>query len=943
MNPREAHLLSPYRPPTSYPVSLNPDEAEAWLNGYFALWHPAALAPLTRPPQSSSTYDHDTPNEGFLYAVAAGPQLYQPDDWPDRVRERGAVWFTATADRAETLGRCLEGLRTDGRPEALLAAPPEIVRLFAALGFGYLLVESLFDAMDHEHLLDAEGFWADVQAAIQALTSPETQPTIRDHLKAAAQKLDVARQSLNSNPIRIFDLALLVRDKLSTNWPGSLKAGLPVNVLASGEVLETLRDHSPERFAELQSRFAPGLPSTVTLCCGAYRERDDALLPLESQMWNLQKARAVVRQIFETEAEIYARQCSALHPHLPSWLLHVGFKNAVVVTFDGSLAPTRNAAVLSWPAPDGKSMDCYSREPLNASDPLTFFNLVYHLHQAITQDSTPAIGFKHTGDPAAVGYAELIDLAELGDVVGEWSSLARFLGEHHYGDYMGSTTADDYFADALDDRVSVQHRREPISGFARHARLRRKLDSAFALAALHRSLSPIAEDDAGLLAKLDRAEDEIETRGPDTESPLAEASESDVEVVEGAFARKLADRIQVRAAEGQPGYLVFNPCNFTRRVALELDDFGGPIPVADPVKAAEFSGRSARLVVEVPSLGFAWFPRPSGGVAPPKPRLKTAEGAIVRNEFIEAEFDPSTGALRAFRDLRLRTNRLGMQMIFNPGSKTRAKSIAVTNAGTALGEVVCEGEILDEQDAVLATFRNRMRAWVGRPALELRIEIDPKHTPTGYPWHAYYAARFACRDDRAAVFRGVNGANLQSTYTRPVSPDYLEFRLGSERSFLFTGGLPFIQKHGTRMADVVLVCEGEQARTFDLLLACDRDYPMQTAAGWTAPAPLVATTKGPPHIGPSGWLGHVDLPSLLLTQLRPATATGEGMTKAVTARLLECAGFGGASEIRFARDPARALLVDGEGRDLHPISMVEGGIPVDFSANEAFRIRAEWA
>src|SRR5581483_2655779 len=59
MNFAEAHLLSPYRPPTSYPVSLNPDEAAAWLGGYFALWHPAALARVGRPPVASSSYDHD--------------------------------------------------------------------------------------------------------------------------------------------------------------------------------------------------------------------------------------------------------------------------------------------------------------------------------------------------------------------------------------------------------------------------------------------------------------------------------------------------------------------------------------------------------------------------------------------------------------------------------------------------------------------------------------------------------------------------------------------------------------------------------------------------------------------------------------------------------------------------------------------------------------------
>jgi hypothetical protein len=230
---------------------------------------------------------------------------------------------------------------------------------------------------------------------------------------------------------------------------------------------------------------------------------------------------------------------------------------------------------------------------------------------------------------------------------------------------------------------------------------------------------------------------------------------------------------------------------------------------------------------------------------------------------------------------------------------------------------------------------------MARPALELKIELEPQHLPTGYPWHAYYGARFAWRDERAVLFRGVNGANAQSTYTRPVSPEYLEARVGNERTFLFTGGLPFLQKHGSRMVDLVLIPEGETGRSFEVLLACDRDYPMQTASGWIAPAPVVITTKGPPPVGRSGWLGHVDLPSLLMTQLKP-DRPGEGMSRAVSMRLIECAGFGGSSEIRFARDVARADLIDGEGKPLQELTIVNGAIPIDFSAGETVRLRAEW-
>ncbi|HVK16987.1 MAG TPA: hypothetical protein VM533_08560, partial [Fimbriiglobus sp.] len=515
MTTAEAYLLSPYRPPTSYPVSLNADEAAAWLSGYFALWHPAVLARIGKPPVPSSSYDHDQPGEGNVYAVPEGPHLYQPDDWPDRVKEAKAISFRATTDRRETLANLRQALRDAGDESPLPDVSDDVARSFAGLGYGYLLVDTLFEASDHDRLLDAEGFWADVSAAVQALTSPDTAGEAMTHLRAAAEKLRAARESLNSNAIHLLDWAVLDRAKLDAPWPASLHGGLPLTLLASAELLEQMAADYPERFAELKAKFLPDLPSAVDLACGSYREREDALLPVESQMWNLARARKAVRDLFGVEAEVYGRIRSANHPQLPAWLQHCGYQKAVVVSFDGAMSPARNAAVVNWPSPDGKSIDGFAREPQSASDPATFFNLAYTLHQAMTQDSTPTVALAHKGDPAALGYDELIALSELGDVVGAWTGLGRYLSEHHYGEYLGAATADDFFADYLDERVTNLHRPDAVSGFAQHLRLRRRLDAAYALAALHRSLTPILPDEHEALKRLDELEDAIETRGAD--------------------------------------------------------------------------------------------------------------------------------------------------------------------------------------------------------------------------------------------------------------------------------------------------------------------------------------------------------------------------------------------------------------------------------------------
>ncbi len=932
-----AFLLSPYRPPTAYPVSLNPDEAAAWLNGYFALWHPAIVLRIGRPPNPASSYDHDQPSEGAIYVVAEGPHVYQPDDWADRVRNANAISFKSTADRAATLDALREALSSPNEPSAPIEISDDLIRAFAGVGFGYIVVDTLFDAMEHDKLLDADGFWADVTAAAKAIGTSDDP---LGHLRSAAEKLRSARESLNSNPVSILDWAVLDAAKLDAPWPESLTKNLPMTVLASADLLNKQAADFPARFAELKAKFVPNLPSSVDLCCGAFREREDALMPPESQWWNLAAARKFIRSQFGIEAEVYGRKRSAYHPQLPAYLLHAGFRKALLISMDGALIPSRSSSLVNWPSPDGKTVDAYSREPLSAADPLTFFNLGHTLHKAMSGDSMPNLAFAHKGDPAAVGYAELLAISGLAPVFGEFAGLTKFLADNHYGEYLGAATADDFFTDYLDDRVTVLRRPDAVSGFARHLRSRRRLDSAYTLAALHRTLTPPSADEIEDLLKLDALETAVETRGAD----VANVDDSEVSLValETSFAKRLADRIQTRSDAGKPGLMVFNPCAFTRRVALELPDFPGPIPVVDPIKAAQFDGKLARLVVEVPALGFAWIPRTSPpGTAAPKARIKTAEGVTVRNEFFEAEIDPVTGGLRAFRDLRTRINRLGMYPVFNPGSKSVAKSVTVTVCGAALGEIVAEGQLLDEHNAVLANFKHRIRAWVGRPALEMSLEFDVVHQPTGYPWHAFYGLRFGWRDERAALFRGVNGSSAITTYTRPVSPDFLEIRLAKERTFVFTGGLPFLQRHGTRMADAILIPECEEGRKFELLLAMDRDYPMPTAFGWASPSPVVATEKGPPPMGTSGWLGHLDLPSLLMTSLRPCDPT-EGMGRAVAARFIETAGFGGTADLRFAKDVAHAGTIDGEGQALQTLTVADGGVPLEFSANESFRVRAEW-
>src|ERR1051325_5828123 len=151
----EPILLNPYRFPAKTSLMLSNDDVASFLNGYTALWHPLVTALATRLPRVDSSYDHEQPAAGRIFAVADNPPLLLPDGWKDRGRAAGAIAFRATPDRQATLENLRVAMReaeADGRVTSssitgLSDLPPADFQTHFGIGLGYLVVEALFEAM----------------------------------------------------------------------------------------------------------------------------------------------------------------------------------------------------------------------------------------------------------------------------------------------------------------------------------------------------------------------------------------------------------------------------------------------------------------------------------------------------------------------------------------------------------------------------------------------------------------------------------------------------------------------------------------------------------------------------------------------------------------------------------------------------------------------------
>jgi hypothetical protein len=938
MNPRECILLSPYRLPAQHALTLADEDMAAWLHSYSALWHPAALWQATAPPRVESAYDHEKPRPGCVYAMPASPPSLLPDDWHVQAAAAGAAIFRSGPDRPATLANLLAALnqpestaKTDNDDLTRLAnLSDEVVAPFLALGLGYLLLATLSEAMEHENLLHSNEFWMDVQCAIAAsadlpppfATPPETTdptsagwPPYLRHLQSAATRLLAARETLYPVAIHLLDIAVLDGDRMENPWPASWKYGQPINVIASASALEKLQRGHGDHLAALQERLQA---DKAEVCGGDYLQREDAVLPLESQWWNLRKGTALTKEILGADVKVFARTRFGAHPQLPTWLNQFGITRALLLPSAEPGMPAYNSPVVSWSTPDGRQLECFVRKPLATDSVDAFFNLGHWLFKTTREDHTATLAFLHGKNAALPWFGDLLELARFGPVTGRWTTFSRFFSDGSAGEYVGPLVPDDFHFDYLSERTPQEAAGEqatpvcihptaiPVSGFASHLRRRRRLDSCWTVAALYRGLTGRSEL-AAQERLLEEVEAKIETAA--ASNPPAETA-AQLSQLENQIAGALAERLQTRAPEKQPGYLLLNPCAFTRRVALELDAVGLPPRVVDPVKACQKDGNKLYVVAEIPPLGFAWIPQAGPPGSPASPiRMRLADERCVRNEFFEAEIDPATGGLRAIRDHKTLLNRIAQRLVFRPGSTMKATRVTTTSTGPALGEIVTEGTLNGAQGQVLAKFRQRFRAWLGRPILDLRIELYPEQPPAGYGWHAYYGAQFAWRDERTLLLRGVNGMGYVTTHLRPQTPDYLELRVARHNTVLFPGGLPFHQREGGRMLEIILVPPGETAQVFDLAIGLDREQPMQTALGLASPTLIVPTTKGPPHIGAKGWLFQLDAPNIALTSLRPSS-----VPDALIARVLECSGISTPAELRCVRDPFRVTLVDGKGQ-----------------------------
>lgn len=1030
MSYQQVVVLIPSHSLEDFPTDLGEKPAESLLNAFSVAFHPSLVAVTGLMPGWHRADEPTTATDGSLIIVPTACDDQIPPGWIQLAEEQGAVVVSGVHDRAEMLYAALAGLRQpgpnagaksgeklgqadetagshhvtsdhtgsdgaemstvseraeDGSIEDRVSCTgglgpdeisPEIVADFHALGTCWILMELLTRHMHHFSSYDEVFFEKTLVAAARDAVQGDADG-VETSLRASFELLLEARERFFPVDCYLLDLCLTAPDMAGDKLHALLNEEIPVNYLLRAIDAQQIAESEPETIRLLKKAWDDG---RADVAGGDFQELAAPLVPLESSILDLQRGRAVFRDLFQREPTTWGRRRYGLSSMLPQLLQKSGFYSGLHFLLDDGIYPDREQSRMRWEGCDSSSVDAYSRIPLAADSATTWLRFPERMAETMESDHVAALALARWPETRCVFFQDLRRIQKYAPVLGRFVTFEEYFlhTDDHGGGWHHDTKEylSPFFVQAVARREA-----QPITRFRNHVHRVAQFETAAWYSSLADALvgKPVDDQSAATLLT------ELEKAGPDLyESSDADADQMIVDT-ESALnqyrtgAEQRLSKVIMHGAESGSGWLCLNPLSFSRRVVVNLDDASGTPAVEGPVKSVQFDGDRKQALVEIPAAGFAWIP--DGDSSSDDSKGLLAEGLRLQNEFFEAYVNESTGGLQRLKNHGRSPNRLSQQLAFRFSreltvrqqvddeiveektfySEMRCHDVQVTCSGPSCGEIVSTGELIDPStQAVLSGFRQTFRVWRGRPLLEIEIElVDVQKKPEGDPWGCFYGSRFAWNDSTAAISHSVYGAAQPIVMQRIETLDYIEFASDSSRTTILPMGLPFHRKTGPRMIDSLLVSEGETERKFRFAIAVDQNYPMQVARDLLSPVIPIRTQSGPPRAGRTGWFYHIDSSSVQVTRIlglmsEPLTVddldddTGDGHSSfdrrpveltrpeppagtGFGLRLQETEGQYQSCRVEIFRTPVSARLRDFRGHTIAEASIDGDAVKVDLT------------
>jgi alpha-mannosidase len=941
------------------PASVSEDLARSVWCAVTAIWHPSLLARSRELPRIESIESPTSPGPREVRIIAGDSGDRLPSGYRTQAEDAGAACLESGTDRADLIGRIQVRIGVSGATDFVETEPMTATSAdFLALGTARWMLRDLTTGMGHSEGIDRESFWRELAAGAHAWQLGDCQAAT-SRLRAGFELLTQARERFYPVDAYLLDLCLL-----DPSMPGGVLAEplatpVPLTFVAPARAIEVQAELDPHRISALRQAIADGW---ADIAGGTYFEAEDALLPLESILWQFARGGDVYRaHLEERSVESFARRRFGLFVQLPQVAKRFGIRYALHMSFDAGRFPLRPETKRLWEGPEGSSLESLLRPPVAADRPSQGWRLPWRLAATMRDDHVAAVPVVRWPSPVAPWFQDLRRVGTYSPVLGRWTTLNDFF---HLTDrpYETFRPDPDAYATPYLAQAVARGDGEPISWLARHRRLRARLDAtrvyqafACAIAAPAAGATGPAEGLPADLPSPESIEEHVELR-------RAEEADGELDRARPAWAAALTGLIigtRTAASERRRGYLVINPLGLPRRAAVLLPDAAQDLRPGGPLRAAQLTDQGVYAVVELPPFGFAWVPADSDPQRPPAPSgALSARDRELRNESIALEVDAATGGLRSVAAVNEPSPRLGQQLVVHGlvdaagkpvASQMRRERFDVDFGGPALVQATSTGRIVDPGRGIpLAAFEQRYRLWTGRPILEVRITLTDldaawlEQAARSDPWATYLACRWAWPDANSMLRRTVLWNPELTEIDLPETPDALDITTRTQRTAILVGGLSYHRKPSGRMLDTLLLAGRETCRSFTVGVVLDLEYPFQAAQDFVTPPDVVATDDGPPALGVAGWLARIDRQNVAISRVEFAENAGDRGWGLVF-HLLETAGQSGRCRLRLFRNPSWARQVDFLGETIIDLSVDGDGVQVDLTPHELARVEVTLA
>lgn len=393
-----------------FPTWLDEDAADDLLTAWTAAWHPRLIAAVGRRPEWASADFTPSDLAGAIGIV------------PESVEERFAAHVDASALDAAEWVRGVRGrdaiasaAATAGRTPPAAAAEP-LVADFHALGFAWLLADLLARRMRSEMDLASSGFDEAVVNAAQAAVAGDLEMA-RSRLAECFGALEASRSHYYPVDVWLLDTVLLAPSTLGAALDQELDSPVPLGIVATGEVVETLAVTNPAALAKLRTRLEQ---RTLAAVGGRFAARPLDLCTPQEIGADLDRGRRAWERHLGVVPQVFGQVSGGMTPILPRLLSDRGYSGCLWTLFDGTPLPDAGGSRIVWEGPEGGSIDAVARPPLDARRVQTFLTLAEQIGTCMDHDHTVVVQFAHYPGTACRWHDDLRRIASWSKVCGEF-------------------------------------------------------------------------------------------------------------------------------------------------------------------------------------------------------------------------------------------------------------------------------------------------------------------------------------------------------------------------------------------------------------------------------------------------------------------------------------------------------------------------------------------